>query len=111
MTASTMQPCYPDPITFPEMCDTRAKRNDDASTLMSGCEGKDRLHGPVTLCRMQIGVADPTRDNLDQSLPRPRLGYRNFSHRQRLPKLLDHRCLHCLWDCHAVPPEETISGL
>ena len=46
--------------------DAVAERDDGAVALMAGDERRLRLDGPITLCGMQIGVADAGGFQLDQ---------------------------------------------
>jgi hypothetical protein len=105
MSTRAVQPRDADTITFFQVRNAAAKRNYDASAFMSGDKRKSWFDGPITLGRVKVGVADTTCDNLNQSLPGPRLRDRNFSKLQRLSELLNNCCLHSAWDCHALPPE------
>ena len=74
MTARAMQPRNTDPVAFLQVCNTRAKRDNDPRSLMSGRDRKIWLHRPIAVRRVRVGVADSTRDDFHQGLPWPRRG-------------------------------------
>src|SRR5271157_4161270 len=100
MTARTMQPSDTDPVAFLQVCNTRAERDNDTCSLMSGCDRKTWLHWPIAVSRVQVSVADTTRDNFYQGLPRTRHRHRKLSHHERLAELFNERCSHSFWDWH-----------
>jgi hypothetical protein len=63
---------------------TGADRLDDAHALVSRRERQLRLHGPITVRRVDVGVAETGRLDLDDDLAGPR---------NRLREILDLRRL------------------
>lgn len=55
-------------------CVTPDPSANDTGSLMSGGDGKIGLHRPITVSRVQISVADPTRHDFHQGLPGPGVG-------------------------------------
>ena len=53
MTARAVQPRNTDPIAFLQVCNTRAERDNDSRSLMSGRDGKAGFTGqsPSAACR------------------------------------------------------------
>jgi hypothetical protein len=98
-----MQPRNADPITFLQMRDATSQRDHDASAFVARSERQGWLYGPITISRVQIGMAHPTCDDFYQCLPRSWLGNGNFSDDQGLAELFDNRSLHTLLNCHPPP--------
>src|SRR5215470_13695944 len=84
------------------MCNTRPKRDDNAGSFMSGRHGKMWLHRPIAVSRVQICVADATRDDFHQGLPRPRCMHRKLSHHEWLAEFFDDCCAHHVRDRHTL---------
>src|SRR5208282_538615 len=104
MTARAMQPRNTDPITFLQVCNTWAERDNDPRSLMSGRYGKTWLHRPIAVSRVQVSVADPARDNFHQGLPRPRRRHWKLSHHERLAEAFNDCCSHSFRNWHIHPP-------
>jgi len=104
MTARAVQPRDTDPIAFLQVCNTRAERDNDSGSFMSGRDGKTRLYRPIAVRRVQVGVANSTRDDFYQGLPRPRRRHWKVSYHERLAKLFNDYCSHHFWDCHIHSP-------
>ncbi len=94
MTARAVQPRNTDSIAFLQVCNTRAERDNDSRSLMSGRDGKARLHRPIAVRRVQVGVANSTRDDFYQGLPRPRRRHWKLSYHERLAELFNDCCSH-----------------
>ena len=91
-----MKPGDTDWATLPESRHARGAGSDHAGTLMAWDEWRNRLHRPVPISRVQIGVADASCDDLDQHFARPRRGHRHFLDSQGLAERPHHRRLHHL---------------
>src|SRR5271156_1272082 len=57
VTTRRVEPRHPDPITLLHNCHARSNGSDQTDSLMARNERKYGLHGPVTVGRMEIGVA------------------------------------------------------
>ena len=84
-----------------EALDAGAERLDPARVLVAEGEGEVEVHRPLRpLHQVQVRVACPGATDLDQDLPRPRLGNRDLTHLgRRLPG-------GQLVGLHLVPPSE-----
>src|SRR5271169_964003 len=109
MTARAVQPRNTDPIAFLQVCNTRAERDNDSRSLMSGRDGKNWLHRPIAIRRVQVGVANPTRDDFYQGLTRPRRRYRKLSHHERLAEPFNDCCSHSCRYWHTPSSLEPIT--
>jgi len=97
VAAGREQPGVADQLADGQVGDPFAQGHDLADTFVAGDERRVRLDRPVTLHRVQIRVADPAGDQLDQRLSGGRGRHRNSLDDQVLAELLDHCCLH---RCH-----------
>ena len=69
---------------------SRARGGDEASTFMARNEWKRWLHGPVTVDRMQVGVADTARHDLHENLSFTRRRDRGFLNAELLSEFVCH---------------------
>ena len=104
MTAGAVQPGDSDPVSDLEVCDSRAERDHDAGAFVPGNEGQSWLERPVSLGRVQVGVAHSTGDHLYKSFSRAWDGYLNFLNDEGLAEFLHHCCFHSCWVCHDCCP-------
>src|SRR5271157_1729202 len=111
MTARAMQPRNTDPVAFLQVCNTRAERDNDPRSLMSGRDRKIWLHRPIAVRRVQVGVADPTRDDFHQGLPRPGRRHRKLSHHERLAELFNDCGAHSFRNWHTPYSLDPLSFL
>ena len=75
-------------------CVTPDPSANDTGPPMSGGDGKIGLHRPITVSRVQISVADPTRHDFHQGLPRPRRRHRKLSQHEWLAEFFNDCCVH-----------------
>ncbi|MGY4623547.1 hypothetical protein ACVWY3_001303 [Bradyrhizobium sp. USDA 4486] len=92
--ARIVQPGDTDGIADPQTLHAGPERGDDAGSLMAGNEGRHRLHRPVAVGGVQVGVADAARFDLDQDLARTGLRHRHILDHQRLAELFDDGGFH-----------------
>lgn len=78
---------------------------------MPGRDRKIWLHRPIAVSRVQVSVADSTRDDFHQGLPRPRRRYRKLSHHERLAEPFNNCCSHDFRDWHAPCSLDLLSFL
>jgi len=107
--AGIVQPGDAHGVALLQVGDTRTQCHDMAHALMAGDQRQARLHRPVAIDRVQIGMAHATGDDLHQHLAGPRLGYRYLLDRQRRLERPGNRGSHGrrhdfllllrLWDC------------
>ena len=69
MSASAVQPSDANAVAFLQVGDPGAESCDDARSLMARDEWWSGLDGPVTVCRMQICVADSGGKHFYKCLP------------------------------------------
>jgi hypothetical protein len=84
------------------MGDTRAKRNDNARSFMSGSKWRSWLDGPITISCVEVGMTNPACDDLYQDFAWLRRRNGDFSNRQRLAEFLDDSCFHHFLDAHGL---------
>lgn len=92
--ARRVEPGHADPVTLLHGRHASAERGDTANALMARGERQRRLQRPVSVSRMQIGVADAAGLGFDKDLSRTRCGNVEFLEDQGFAELLDLRCLH-----------------
>lgn len=98
--AGGVQPGDADPVAFLHSGHSAAHRGDVADAFVTGNERQRRLHRPVALGGMQVGVADAGGFDLHQYLPGA--GQRNldFLDPQRRAVGVHDRGFHGLWQGH-----------
>ena len=84
LTAGVVQPGDADRVSLLQPVDVRAHGGNNTDPLMTGNEGERRLGRPIAVGSMEVGMADPGGDHLDQDLAPLRRGNRNLLDGQRL---------------------------
>jgi hypothetical protein len=69
--AGVVEPSHPDRIALLEPGHAGAERGDDSRDLVTWDEGWCRLHRPVAISRMEVGMADATGNHLNQYFAGP----------------------------------------
>jgi hypothetical protein len=92
--AGIMQPGDADRIPKPIIGDTRTQCGHHACGLVTGNEGRRRLHRPVAGCSVQIGVTNAASFDLGENFAGTRHGHRDVFDYQRLAQRPHHRRLH-----------------
>ena len=105
MPAGAVQPCDSDAVAFLQMGDARAQLGYEARAFMSGCKGQSWFDRPIAIRRVQVGMTDTARDDLDQCLSRPWIWNWNFSNLQWLAEFIDECRFHCFR--HSMSPLES----
>jgi len=83
-----------DTITLLHNCHARSNGSDQTDSLMARNERKCGLHGPVTVGRMEIGVAYSAGLGFHKDLACSGSGNVPFHELQRFPELFDDRGVH-----------------
>ena len=91
LAAGVVQPRHADQIALLDVGDAGPECRDGADALVTGNQGQLRLHRPIAVHGVQVGVADTTRRHLDQYLARPGRGYGHILDHERVPELV-HAC-------------------
>ncbi|MCY1293477.1 hypothetical protein D9M70_427380 [compost metagenome] len=94
--AGGVQPGHADAVAFLHPGHPGAHRGDVADALVPGNERQARLHRPVALGGVQVGVADAGRLDLHQHLPGAGQGDFHFLDPQRFAEGVDYRGFHGL---------------
>ena len=95
MTARAVQPRNADPITFLQVCNTRAERdNDSLAVSCPGVMGRAGFTGqsPSAACRSVWQT--PLAMISTKAFTRPRRRYRKLSHHERLAESFNDCCSH-----------------
>jgi len=94
VAAGRVEPGHPDTVALLYDRYPRADGGDQTDPLVAGNERRHRLHRPVAVGGMKIGVADATGLGLDQNLTGTRSGNVEIAERQGLAELLDDGGVH-----------------
>jgi hypothetical protein len=68
VTTRRVEPRHPDPVALLHNCHARSNGSDQTDRLMARNERECRLHRPVAVGRMEIGVADAAGLGFHQDL-------------------------------------------
>ena len=100
LAAGREEPGVPDELADVQVRDALAEGDDLADALVAGDERRRRLDRPVAVSRVEVGVADPAGDELDQRLAGSGDGDGEVLDGQPAAELLDDCCVHV---CHGWP--------
>ena len=96
VAAGGVQPRDAYPVAFLDPLDAGADGGDKSDAFVSRDERQRWLDGPVSVSRMQVGMADAGGDHLDEHLAGRHLGYRNLLDLQGLAEGVNDSGLHRL---------------
>jgi hypothetical protein len=102
MTAGGVEPRNSDAVAFFNNGNARSNSGDQAHGFVTWNERKCRLEGPISVRRVEIGVANATRLGLHHNLSNSWRGDVPLAKHKRLSEAL-HDCSVHLFLCHEVP--------
>jgi hypothetical protein len=89
-----MQPRNADPIALLDAADGTADRGHCSHAFVARDERRFRFDGPIAMCGVEVGVADPGRRDADEDLILVRLRNGYFLNDERLAEFADDGCFH-----------------
>jgi hypothetical protein len=97
-TTRAVEPRHSDAVALFESGDASSERCDVADALVTGNEGQSGFDRPIAVGRVQIGVTDAARYDLNQNLSSARRGNGDLLDRERPAEITNdrgsHRTLH-----------------
>ena len=87
--AGVAEPRHRDPVAECDLGHAPAELAHDADALVAGDERRSRLHRPVAVRGVDVGMAEARRLHLDQDLPRIEGGARDLVDRQARREVMD----------------------
>jgi hypothetical protein len=94
MAACRVKPRHTHSITLFHVLYARADRGDISNTFMSRDERQCGFDGPIAVGRVQIGMADARRLDVDENVTGAGLWNGDFLDAKRLAECMDYRGFH-----------------
>ena len=89
-----MQPRNADPVAFLDPRHAVSHVAHEAHALVTRNKRQARLHWPVSVCRVQVGMANAGRGDFHHDLTVSRRRDWNLFDRERFAEFVHHRCFH-----------------
>ncbi len=99
MTAGGVEPWHPNAIALFDNGDARSNSRNQTDGFVAGNKRKRRLQRPISVSRVEIGVANPACLRLDNDLANSGSRDVPLPKHKWLSELLNHCRIHLSW-CH-----------